>query len=150
MGDATFIIINKKHSSFELIGNSNGAFDINKVYTKEYIGVNTENRTGTQNYTLFKFIDSKHKMKLHFMLYKIQSRHYININNQHLLELDKFLLIKSIISHSDTVCMVNSHIGELVIENCDLDLVNKCISIVEKYRQDNPKTLFDYIEYLFS
>lgn len=156
--DDKFTIVNKKQDTLELYEDdsgesqtTNGYFknDNSKVYIKQYIGLNTNNKSGTQNFTLSKRTDTKN-FKLHFMLYKIHTRHYININNSHVIEIDKFLFIKRMEEYDGAVCMDNSLLGEIIIEKCDLDLINKCISIVEKYQSEHKRGFFDYLEYLFA
>lgn len=146
--DTEFTIVTKRQGNLEI--SDDGPKSKNKVYIKEWVGINSEHKKGTHGYTLYKYLDDGLKLKLHFMLYKIQTRHYINLNNTYLSELDKFLLINNIVSFSDTVCIKNSQMGEIVLERCDMDLVNKCINIIQMYQNNNPKTFMDYIDFLFS
>jgi hypothetical protein len=146
--DSGFTIITKYKGNIEITDDTPKSK--NEVYIKEWIGLNSEHKTGTNSYTLYKYIDDNIKLKLNFMLYKIQKRHYINVNNTYLSELDKFLMIKNIVSMSTTVYINNSQMGEVILENCDMDLINKCIGIIQVYQTNNPRTFMDYIDFIFS
>ena len=143
-----FTIISKKGDNYEL---ANCEDTLNKVYIKEYIGINSENSTGTQNYVIYKYITPTEKLKLFFVLYKIQTRQYIYINNTHMMECSRFLQIENILSHSNAIIMKNVTVKEeIIIEKCDMDMIKKCINIVQEYKNRVPsKTFLDYLEYLF-
>jgi hypothetical protein len=146
--NSDFTIVTKRQGNLEI--SDDVPILKNKIYIKEWVGINSENKTGTHGYTLYKYTDDNEKYKLHFMLYKIQKRHYININNTYISELDKFLMINNIVCLTSTVCINNAQMGEIVLEGCDLDLVNKCLSIIQAYQENNPKTFMDYIDFIFS
>lgn len=146
-----YTVINKRNNSLEIQKtNLNGK---SGIQIKQYIGLNTDNEHGTQNFTLIKHsaIDNT-RLRLYFMLYRIGSRHYININNTHVVEIRKFLMIKKMsIEMTECVAIVNSALGEIVIDNCDMDMIHKCIQITEKYLENNKSNpLIEYIEYMMS
>lgn len=146
-----YTLINKRNNSLEIQKtNINGK---SGIQIKQYIGLNTDNEHGTQNFTLIKHsaIDNS-RLRLYFMLYRIGSRHYININNTHVVEIRKFLMIKKMsIEMTECVAIVNSALGEIVIDHCDMDMIHKCIQITEKYMENNKSNpLIEYIEYMLS
>lgn len=153
--DEEYTLVNKKHDSLEIQKtNLKGYFSSeNSIQIKQYIGLNTDNPEGTQNFTLIKqsHLD-RTRLKLYFMLYRIGNRHYININNTHVVEIKKFLMIKKMsIEMTECVAMVNSTLGEIIIDRCDMDMINKCIQITEKYLENNKtNTLVEYLEYMLS
>lgn len=93
------------------------------IIVKQYTGVNTENF----------IIEKKNNKKIDFAFFKLNGIYYININNQHIIDYKKFINIQQISNEQDSVIIKNNSIGELIIPNCDLDIIHKSLSIMSNY-----------------
>jgi hypothetical protein len=146
-----FTIINNNNGVLETCDNYNKSTEKNGLYIKQYIGINTNDKKGTLNYKMSMYGIDSIILKLYITLYKIGKTSFININNVHVMEIKKFLMINKMVQSNDCVMMKNINWGEIVIENCNIVMINKCIKLSEQYFNDNNKmTFMDYIEYIIT
>lgn len=95
----------------------------NQILVRYNSGINSE------NYTIIK--PSGHKLV--FAIIKLNDVYYISINNKHVVDYKKFSNIKSIISINDVVCIENTSVGKIMIEECSLDLVQCMMEIIHTF-----------------
>lgn len=95
------------------------------LIVKQYSGINTN----TENF----IVEKKDGKKLDFAFFKINGLYYININNQHIIDYKKFINIQYITTDDEHLKIKNNSIGEISIPNCDLDIIQKALSIMNNH-----------------
>lgn len=94
-----------------------------KIVIKYFTGVNTEN-----------YILKKHNKKIEFSFFKINGIYYVNINGNHIIDYKKFSNgIQQISNLSDSVIIRNYYFGEILLNNCDAELVYKALQIMKDW-----------------
>lgn len=136
----------KNDDEFILIDNHNINGDIicefkqldGKILIKHFIGTNTDNfvlKKGNGN--MFKF-----------SFFKINGIYYININGCHIIDYKKFTNIQQIAQENKTVKIRNKNFGEIIIENCEIDLIKRGLIVMDEFIKNKTsfwKDLFNYI-----
>jgi hypothetical protein len=108
---------------------------------KHFTGINTDN-------FIIKKLDGK---KLCFSFFKVNGVHYININGEHIIDYKRFTSIQFITKLTDnSVKIINTFIGELIIENCDTEMFQKALSIMSKHMKNKSSYFGDLMYLLFN
>ena len=76
------------------------------------------------------FLLKKDNKSLHFSIFRLNNIHYINLNGEHIIEYNKFSNITHITNILDDVKIINNCIGEITIKMCDIDLIEKALTIL--------------------
>lgn len=111
--------------------------ETDKIIIRHFSGINTEN---------FQLKKANGK-KIQFNIFKLNGIYYVNINGEHMMDYRKFINIQSIINDNDDVKIQNVYIGEIKIENCDIDLVKKALVVMAEWMKKNVSWL-NYIMYI--
>lgn len=94
-----------------------------KILIKHFIGTNTD------NFVLKKGNGCEFK----FSIFKINNIYYININGCHIIDYKRFTKIEQIIEENGFVKIRNKEFGEIIIQNCELDLFKKGLDIMDHF-----------------
>lgn len=111
-----------------------------KILIKHSIGVNSD------NYLLKK----SNNKKLQFSLFKLNNIFYVNINSEHIIDYRKFTCIQKITTKNNDLIVKNSYIGELIIPNCDIDLIQKSLVIMSDWMKKKKTWYNDIIYWIFN
>ena len=111
-----------------------------KILVKHFAGINTD------NFVIKKF----NGKKLEFSFFKLNGVYYININGQHIIDYKKFINIQSIMTHNNDIKIKNIFIGELILQNCDVDIIQKSLSIMAEWIKRKSWWLSDLMYYFFN
>lgn len=109
-----------------------------KILIKHFTGVNTD------NYILKKYVtnnEDTYVMKIEFSFFQINGIYYININGNHIIDYKKFSKgiqqISNVKSLSDelscNVIIRNCYFGEIILQNCDTELVYKMLNVMKDW-----------------
>lgn len=94
---------------------------------------------------------TKNRLKIKFNYYKINSIVFININGDHLFDFKTLLLIdmlENIKQGEDTnLCIKHSKLGEIIIKNCDVEIFEKGLFIINEWVEKNKNFLKDLYGY---
>jgi hypothetical protein len=108
---------------------------------KHFTGINTDN-------FIIKKLDGK---KLCFSFFKVNGVHYVNINGEHIIDYKRFTSIQFITKLSDSsIKIINTFIGELILENCDTEMFQKALSIMSKHMKGKSSYFGDLMYLLFN
>lgn len=110
---------------------------------KQYSGINTDN-------FIIKKFDGK---KINFSFFKVNGIYYININGEHMIDYKRFVNIQQIsnieIDNKQAIKLKNLHIGDIIIYNCDTEIFQKALTVMDNYMK-NKKTYFsEIVHFLF-
>lgn len=94
-----------------------------KVNIKHVTGI------GCESYTVRKH-DGKH---LQFSFFTLNGIWYVNINGQHVMDYYKFQKIARLSNEQDSVRITTVHFGDIVIPQCDVDIVYKSLQIMKEF-----------------
>lgn len=112
-----------------------------KLIIKQYSGINTDN-------FIIKKSDGK---KITFSFFKINGIYYVNINGEHIIDYKRFVNIQQISKHEDSCIKVkNSFIGDIIINNCDVEMFSKSLSIMNKYMKHKTTYYTDFMYFMFN
>ncbi len=111
-----------------------------KILVKHYIGINTD------NFHLKKAEGSEFK----FSFFKINGIYYINVDSHHIIDYKKFTNIQQIIKENENVKIRSKNFGEIIVENCDLDLVKKGLSIMDEFIKARTSFWQDLLNYIIN
>lgn len=104
----------------------------------QFSGINSEN-----------FIVKRNDLKLEFSIFKLNGIYYINLNGQNIIDYKKFINISQIsLEKDDTVKICNPCIGNIILNNCQVDLVCKALKIMNLYMKGKI-SFWKHILYLF-
>lgn len=111
-----------------------------KILVKHFAGVNSDN-------FLIKKIDGK---KIEFSFFKLNGIYYVNINGHHMIDYKKFVNIQSVVSDDqDNVKIKNVFVGEIVITNCDVDIIKKALVVMDEWMKRKSWWLTDLVYFFF-
>jgi hypothetical protein len=111
-----------------------------RILVKHFSGVNSEN-------FVIKKINGK---QLQFSFIKLHGVYYININGHHIIDYKKFLHIQSISNIQDDVKINNMYIGEILLLNCDAEIVYKALTVMKSWIKKKSWWLEDLLYYVFN
>lgn len=135
--DKEFLIVNNhnsKNGNITEFKESDG-----KIIVKQFSGTNTEN-----------FIIKKFNGKrLEFSFFKLNGIYYININGCHIIDYKHFINIQHITKIEEDVKIKNPYIGEILLINCDIDIVHKALTIMSDWIKSKQNTINDIMYYIF-
>jgi hypothetical protein len=97
-----------------------------KLLVKHFAGINTDN-------FIVKKINGK---QMEFSFFKINNVYYVNINGHHIIDYKKFVIIKRISNVDSDVKIQNAYIGDIVLTNCDVDIVKKSLDVMAKWMKN--------------
>lgn len=110
-----------------------------KILIKHFTGINTDN-----------FIIKKYNnKKLDFSFFKLNNIYYININGHHIIDYRKFINIEEISKFNEDVKIKNSYIGEIILNNCDVDIVQKALEVMADWMKSKQSFLKDFMYFVF-
>jgi hypothetical protein len=113
-----------------------------KILIKQFSGLNTDN-----------FIIKKFNGKrLEFSFFKLNGVYYININGCHIIDYKHFINIQHI-SKDDkdekNVKIKNRSIGDMILIDCDVDIVHKALTVMSDWMKSKQNTFSDFMYYIF-
>ncbi len=115
-----------------------------KMIIKQFAGVSTDN-----------FIVKKYNgRKLEFSFFKLNGVYYVSLNGQHIVDYRKFVHIQyvsNIISGDCTdVKLKNPYFGEIVLTNCDAEVMQKSLEVMSNWMKSKRWWFSDIVYYIFS
>jgi hypothetical protein len=111
-----------------------------KILVKHFAGVNSDN-------FLVKKVDGK---SIKFSFFKLNGIYYVYINGHHMIDYKKFVHIQSVISdNEDNIKIKNIFVGEIVIPNCDVDILKKALVIMDEWMKRKTWWFTDLMHFLF-
>jgi hypothetical protein len=110
-----------------------------KILIKEFSGLNSDN-----------FIIKKYnKKKLEFSFFKINGTYYVNINGHHIIDYKRFINIQKISKTGEDVKISNPFIGDIILYNCDVDMVHKALTIMSDWIKSRTSIFKDLMYIIF-
>jgi len=110
-----------------------------KLLVKQFSGINTE------NFIIKKF----NNKRLEFSFFKLNGIYYININGFHIIDYKRFINIEHIIKEDENVKIKNPLIGDILLLNCDVDIVYKALQIMADWMKSKKSIVRDFLYFLF-
>ena len=108
-----------------------------KLLIKQFSGTNTDN-----------FIIKKFNGKrLEFSFFKLNGIYYINLNSHHIIDYKRFVNIDHISKEDENVKIKNSYIGDILLIDCDVDIVHKALTVMADWMK-NKQSMFKYFLYV--
>jgi hypothetical protein len=111
-----------------------------KILIKHFSGINTD------NFIIRKF----NGKKMEFSFFKLNGVYYININGHHIIDYKRFINIQQISNENDDVKIKNSYIGEIVLVNCDIDIVHKSLTVMADWMKSKTSFFKEIMYFLFN
>ena len=126
-----------------------------KLIIKQYSGINSD------NFVIKKF-DGK---KISFSFFKLNGIHYISINGDHIIDYKRFINIQQIskiesdrptttpitaITQCTSIKVKNSHIGDIIIHNCDPEIFQKALNVMSTYMKNKTNYVSDFMQFMFN
>ena len=112
-----------------------------KLIIKQFSGINTDN-------FVIKKSDGK---KISFSFFKINGIYYVNINGEHIIDYRRFVNIQQISKHEESnVKIKNAFIGDIIINNCDVEMFSKSLSTMNKYMKHKTNYYTDFMYFMFN
>lgn len=111
-----------------------------RILIKHFSGVNSEN-------FLVRKVNGK---QMQFAFIKLHGVYYVNINGHHIIDYKKFRHIQSISDIDHDVKINNLYIGEIVLLNCDTEIVYKALNVMHKWMKRKSWWLEDLLYYVFN
>ena len=105
----------------------------------EFSGLNT------YNFIIKKF----NGKKLEFSFFKLNGIHYVNINGNHIIDYKRFINIQHISKSDDDVKIQNLYIGELILKDCDVDIVHKALTTMANWMKSKQTFFKDIMYFMF-
>jgi hypothetical protein len=110
-----------------------------KILIKQFSGLNTDN-----------FIIKKFNGKrLEFSFFKLNGVYYININGCHIIDYKHFIDIQHISKDESNVKIKNRSIGDMILIDCDVDIVHKSLTVMSDWMKSKQNTFNDFMYYIF-
>lgn len=127
--------------------------NLNEMYIKNYSGENSYNISIKKN---IKNQQSDIKtLKIHFNFFKLNGIFFVNINGENLFDFKKLVLIDYIkeiknVENVDSIRLIikNSELGELIIDNCDVQMFQKGMKLLNEWKRKKKKFL-DILNFIF-
>ena len=110
-----------------------------KILIKQFSGLNTD------NFIIKKF----NGKKLEFSFFKLNGIHYVNINGNHIIDYKRFINIQHISKSDDDVKIQNLYIGELILKDCDVDIVHKALTTMANWMKSKQTFFKDIMYFMF-
>lgn len=110
-----------------------------KLLVKHFSGLNTD------NFIIKKF----NNKRLEFSFFKLNGIYYININSFHIIDYKRFINIEHIIKEDENVKIKNPLIGDILLLNCDVDIVYKALQIMADWMKSKRSIFKDFLYFLF-
>jgi len=110
-----------------------------KLLVKQFSGINTD------NFIIKKF----NNKRLEFSFFKLNGIYYININSFHIIDYKRFINIEHIIKEDENVKIKNPLIGDILLLNCDVDIVYKALQIMADWMKSKRSIVRDFLYFLF-
>jgi hypothetical protein len=102
--------------------------------------------TNTDNFTIKKF----NGKRLDFCFFKLNGIYYININGCHIIDYKNFIHIQHISQKEQNVSIKNPYIGEIILINCDVDIVHKALTIMSDWIKSKQTMFNDIMYFIFN
>lgn len=110
-----------------------------KMLIKQFSGINSDN-----------FIVKKYNnKKLEFSFFKINGVYYVNINGCHIIDYKRFINIQKISQINDDVLISNPFVGDIILYNCDIDIVYKSLTIMSDWIKSKTSLFKDLLYLIF-
>lgn len=110
-----------------------------KLLVKQFSGTNTD------NFIIKKF----NNKRLEFSFFKLNGIYYININSFHIIDYKRFINIEHITKEDENVKIRNPLIGDILLVNCDIDIVYKALQIMADWMKSKKSIFRDILYFLF-
>lgn len=120
-----------------------------KLLIKQYSGINTDN-----------FIIKKTEgLEIRFSFIKLNGIYYVSINGEHIIDYKRFVKIEQISKIENTeeqdkniekIKIKNTYIGDIIINNCDTELIQKALTIMTDYMKNKTNYISDFIRFVFT
>lgn len=110
-----------------------------KILVKQFSGLNTD------NFVIKKF----NGKRLEFSFFKLNSIYYISLNGCHIIDYKQFINIKHISKSDEDVKIKNPYIGDIILLNCDVDIVHKALTIMADWMKSKQSVFKDIMYYMF-
>lgn len=110
-----------------------------KLLVKQFSGTNTD------NFIIKKF----NNKRLEFSFFKLNGIYYININSFHIIDYKRFINIEHITKEDENVRIKNPFIGDILLLNCDVDIVYKALQIMAEWMKSKKSIFKDILYFLF-
>jgi hypothetical protein len=110
-----------------------------KLIVKQFSGTNTD------NFIIKKF----NNKRLEFSFFKLNGIYYININSFHIIDYKRFINIEHITKEDENVRIKNPFIGDILLLNCDVDIVYKALRIMADWMKNKKSIFRDFLYFLF-
>ena len=117
-----------------------------KMIIKQYSGVNSDN-------FVIKKIDGK---RINFSFFKINGIYYVNINGEHIVDYRRFTNIQQISKLENnedktySIKIKNSYIGDIIIHNCDPEMFQKSLSVMQRHMKNKNTYYHDFMYFVFN
>jgi hypothetical protein len=111
-----------------------------KILVKHFSGLNTD------NFVIKKF----NGKRLEFSFFKLNGVYYININGHHIIDYKHFINIQHISKAEEDVRIKNPYIGDIVLVNCDVDIVHKALTVMADWMRSKQSVFKDIMYYMFN
>lgn len=109
-----------------------------KIVIKHFSGINTDN-----------YVLKKQNKTITFSFFKINGIYYVNINGNHIIDYKKFAKgIQQISNLTDCVIIRNYYFGEIVLQDCDAELVYKALNIMKDWIKEKTSFLNNILYYI--
>jgi hypothetical protein len=110
-----------------------------KILIKHFSGTNTEN-----------FIIKKFNGKqLQFSFFKLNGVYYVNLNGCHIIDYKRFVNIQQILQIDDNVKIKNSSIADIILLNCDVDVLHKALTTMADWMKAKQTIFNEFLYYFF-
>lgn len=110
-----------------------------KLLIKQFSGTNTDN-----------FIIKKFNGKrLEFSFFKLNGIYYINLNSHHIIDYKRFVNIDHISKEDENVKIKNSYIGDILLLDCDVDIVHKALTVMSDWMKNKQSMFKDFLYFMF-
>jgi hypothetical protein len=124
----------------------NDDFDFQIVDNKKSLNVK-QYKSYNSNVVLI----TKDKLQLKLNYYKLNNIVYVNVNGEHLFDFKILLLIDwtSNINNDDTthLCIKHSKLGEIIIKNCNVEMFQKGLHVINEWVNKNKNFFKDLYGY---
>lgn len=109
-----------------------------KILIKQFSGINTDNFV----------LKKSNNIRLEFSFFKLNGIYYINLCGHHIIDYKKFVRIQKISQVYDDVVIKNTYFGDILIPNCDIDLVKKALIVMNKWIKSKNSIFKDILYYI--
>jgi len=137
MSDSILIIDRQQSKNGDIISFKESD---DKIITTHFTGKNTDNFIIKKN-------DGK---KLEFSFFKLNGIYYINLNGHHIIDYKKFVIIQQITRINSDVKLKNAFIGDIILQDCDIDIVHKALQVMDNWMKNKKSFFFDLLYHLFN